>query len=432
MLSANLDHKDWDKIHALKRAFDEHNAIPITDLKAEEEGEPGEVVMSREAWLAARKASFSLLEKEGCLTREFEEFRKEHRIDYTVTASECAAVLGADPWTSKVERWHEKKNRMPKVPKSVNEEALLRGQLAEDYVLYVARRILTETYGKENVWIWSDKRIFVSKSYPWMFCNTDGHAVVMKDGKAHFILIEAKTVGVRAEKVQECYKNGVFPENYILQCRHEMATFGAEAVMLICVWSLEVDGYAYTMVERDPKEEARLVDAERFFVQSLRDDTEPVDLASPLLASSFYGRLYSEEIKEEVLLEEDCRETLCAIRNIDQKIGDLKEQIEELSKERAVHTNRLACILKDASKARLPVPGGVYIVKEKRNRGHKTYDYAKLKKDHPEIYKRAVKLVEKLDPSKVRDFVDLDAYTIPGAYTSSTWTVDFKKDDDGI
>nr|WP_027872382.1 YqaJ viral recombinase family protein [[Eubacterium] cellulosolvens] len=429
MQSANLDLKDWDKIHALKRAFDEQYAVPITDLKAEEEGEPGEVVMSREAWLAARKASFSLLEEEGCLTKEFEDYRKKHTIDYTVTASECAAVLGKDPWTSKVERWHEKKNRMPMVPKEVNKDALLRGQLAEDYVLYVAKRILTEKYGKENVWIWSDKRIFVSKKYPWMFCNTDGHAVVMKDGKAHFILIEAKTVSVRAEKVQECYKSGIFPENYILQCRHEMATFGAEAVMLICVWSLEVDGYAYTMIGRDPQEEMRLICAEKEFVHSLREDTEPVDLASPLLASSFYGRLYAEETKEEVLLTDDCKDALVAIMDIDQKIADLKASMDELSKERAVHTNRLAGIVKDASRARLPVEGGVYLVKEKRNRGHKTYDFARLKQDHPEVYQKAVKMVEKLDTSKAKDFADLGKYTIPGAYTSSTWTVEFKKDD---
>lgn len=433
VLMGNLNKVDWKKVHQMKKAFDERFAVPVSDLKVEPEGEPGEELMTNEEWLLARQADFSSLEKHDALTSAFKKHLEKHTIHFTVCASEAAAATAdeeaSSPWVSKTELWNMKRGNRPIVEKPMNTAALQRGHNAEDYVLYLAERVLNDKYGAENVYIWQDKRIFASRRYPWMFCDTDGHAVAMVNGKPKFILIEAKTVGVRNYKAQKIWLSGHVPEYYGRQCRHEMATFCASECLIIAAWSLETDGFAYKFIKRDMAAEKRLIDAEREFVQSLEDNKEPEDLLTPVLTSSFYGRLYAEEKNEPVELTKEQEEDVRAIQDADIRIQNLKNRILDIEDEKARHTNRLASVLKNNSTGRLPVDGGVFIVREKRGHKNNGFDFERFKEDHPDLYDKSVYQIKKINQDALDGFKEYDEYVIPGEPNGNVrWSVEFVED----
>ena len=430
-----LKNYDWNKIHQMKKAIDEMAAIPVSDWKVEPEGEPDEKVMSQADWLAARQADFTRLRRKKALRKDFIEFEKQKNIKYTVTASEAAAATAdlecSNPWVSKTELWNLKKNRIPPVEKEENEDALKRGHLAEDYVLYVAERILNEKYGPENVYVWSDKRLFVSREHPFLFSDTDGHALVIENGKPRFILIEAKTVGIHNYKAQKLWLSGHIPEYYERQCRHEMAAFHANSVLLCAVWSLETNGFAYGFVDYDKDEEEKLISEEEKFISSLINDEEPEDLITPVLSSSFYGRLYAKEKKnEEVILPSEEEGTIKKIIDLDNQMEELSDQLELLEAEKAVQTNRLARLMKTADRGVMSVEGGSYVVREKRGHKRDKFNFKKFKKERPELYKMAVKKVEVLDQEQLKGFKQEDDYWIPGKLNGdSKFYIDYLEDE---
>ncbi|MGO5336824.1 YqaJ viral recombinase family protein [Bilifractor sp. LCP19S3_H10] len=428
-----LKQYDWSKINQMKAAFDEKAALPVSNWKVEPEGEPGEKVMTENDWLAARQADFSKLKRKKALTENFKKFQRINNIKYTVTASESAAatadIYASNPWVSKTELWNLKKNRIPPVPKEENANALKRGHLAEDYVIYLAESLLNEKYGEKNVFVWQDKRLFVSREYPWMFCDTDAHAVVIENGKPRFILIEAKTVGVHNYKAQKLWLSGHVPEYYERQCRHEMATFHADAVMIIAVWSLELNGYAYQFVEYDDEEEKKLINKEKDFIESLLNDEEPEDLITPVLTSSFYGRLFAKSNeKQQVILPPESEDTINKIIDLDNQMDELNEQLELLEAEKCVQTNRLSRLMGTADRAILDLKEGTFIVREHRGHKRDRFDFKKFKKERPDLYKIAVHKKEVLDEEALKGFKQEDDYWIHGELNGNTrWDIEFKE-----
>lgn len=429
---SNLQVTDWKKINQMKRAFDERYAVPVSNFKVEPEGEPGEQVMDNDDWLLARQADFSRLLEKNAVSDQF--LPHIHDTAYTVTASECSAATAdmecSNPWTSKTELWNLKKGNIPLVKKPANEAALMRGHMVEDYVLYLAEKILVDLYGEGNVFVWQDKRLFASREYPWMFCDTDGHALVMDNGKARFILIEAKTVGARNYKAQQLWSEGHIPEYYERQCRHEMATFHAEACMIVGVWNLEIDGYAYQFIKRDMSSEMELIKKEKAFIDSLINNEEPEDLITPILTSSFYGRLYAKDNGKTVDLPEDTEDILRKIKKIDSQIANAQEIIDKLTAARAVQTNKLVKIFGECQKGQLSVGDGIFSVKVKHGHCRDSFDFKKLEKDHPDIYSSCVKTgAPSFDKkqAKKEGFKDYDDYVIKGKPNGNiSWTVDFK------
>lgn len=189
-----------------------------------------------------------------------------------IGGSECAAVLGMNPWTTNVQLWQIKTGRAKK-PKVTSEEAVNYGRQAEEHI----RELFKLDFPEFGVWHEPDA-IILNDAMPWALASVDG-LLTTEDGRLG--VLEIKTAELRGAATRKKW-DGKIPDNYYCQILHYMAVTGATFAVLTAQLS-QGTGENLTKItrhywiEREDAEEdiEALMAAERLFWRHVEDDTEP-------------------------------------------------------------------------------------------------------------------------------------------------------------
>lgn len=172
----------------------------------------------------------------------------------TIGGSDASAIIGLNPWTSPYTVWAEKLGRLP--PKEDN-EAMRQGR---DLEFYVAQRF-TEQSGKK---VRRENAILYNNEYPFAHANVD-RMVVGEDAG-----LECKTTSTLNMKK---FKNGIYPDNYYVQCVHYMMVTGCKKWYL-AVLILGKDFMVFE-IDRDEGEIEALAKSEAEFWKHVESETPP-------------------------------------------------------------------------------------------------------------------------------------------------------------
>lgn len=161
-----------------------------------------------------------------------------------IGGSDCAAIIGLNPFSSPYALWAEKTGRTPEFS----------GNLATRVGSYL-EAFVAELWAEENgKKVHRENLSYVNSEYPWAIADIDRKV----DGEDAGL--EIKTT---SELRTRLFRNGEFPENYYCQCMHYMAVTGYQRWYLaVLIGNREFKTY---VIERDEEEIGSLMEAEKAF-----------------------------------------------------------------------------------------------------------------------------------------------------------------------
>lgn len=265
-----------------------------------------------------------------------------------IGGSDAAAVCGLNDFQSPYALWCEKRGITPPFEGNMRTRV---GTFLEDFV---AQQFEEET-GKK---VRKSNFSFVNEDYPWAIADID-RFVVGEDA-----ILECKTT---SELNLKHYMNGDYPARFYVQVQHYMAVLEkSKAYLAVLIGNKE---FKLFEIERDDKEIAALMEAEKAFHERMVSGEEPpvipadadsVELAHPTANGTSIELFGSQNIMRDYL--------------------ELKARISALEKE----ADGIAAVLKQDMGDAENGTDGEYVCTW-ANRTKTTFDKKAFLKDNPKV-----------------------------------------------
>lgn len=149
--------------------------------------------MTREQWLKARKRG--------------------------IGASDASAVVGCNPYKTNVQLWEEKTRR--REPEDISGKPYVRYGIEAEAPL---RKLFALDHPQFKVTYRPFDMVF-NKDYPFIFATLDGRLREIATGRKG--VLEIKTTEILKSMQYESWKDRI-PENYYIQCLHQLLATGWE------------------------------------------------------------------------------------------------------------------------------------------------------------------------------------------------------------
>lgn len=189
-----------------------------------------------------------------------------------VGGSECAALVGLNPWMTNVELWEIKTGRR-KRPDVGSSDLVIYGQKAEEHL----RALFALDHPDLAVWH-EPNAIITNDRYPFAHASVDG-LLTKEDGTLGVLEIKTATI---TSGVQKAKWDGRVPLQYQCQTEWYMAITGAEFAILTAQLKWDTDGDVFKiskeyLIERaDVQEDIdMLMEAGQRFRESIERDEAP-------------------------------------------------------------------------------------------------------------------------------------------------------------
>ena len=228
-----------------------------------------------------------------------------------IGGSDAAAVIGLNPFRSRIEVYADKMGMMPE---KEDTESMRLGRDLEDYV---AQRFCEATGKKvrRNNFMWC------RDEYRCMIADVDREIIGENAG------LECKTTQAWSGKV---IMKGEIPLTYYVQCMHYMAVMGYDRVYLAVL--IFGKGFFHFTIERDEDEIAALVAAEASFWRDHVEAGISPDPDGSQSAEQAVDAIWGNRAQEDELLmfdfSDDMRE-LCDLAAAEKEIKRRKDAIKQ-------------------------------------------------------------------------------------------------------
>lgn len=228
-----------------------------------------------------------------------------------IGGSDAAAVIGLNPFRSRIEVYADKMGMMPE---KEDTESMRLGRDLEDYV---AQRFCEETGKKvrRNNFMWCHDE------HRCMIADVDREVIGENAG------LECKTTQAWGGKV---IMKGEIPLTYYVQCMHYMAVMGYDRVYLAVL--IFGKGFFHFTIERDEDEIAALVAAEASFWRDHVEAGISPDPDGSQSAEQAVDAIWGNRAQEDELLmfdfSDDMRE-LCDLAAAEKEIKRQKDAIKQ-------------------------------------------------------------------------------------------------------
>lgn len=228
-----------------------------------------------------------------------------------IGGSDAAAVIGLNPFRSRIEVYADKMGMMPE---KEDTESMRLGRDLEDYV---AQRFCEETGKKvrRNNFMWCHDE------HRCMIADVDREVIGENAG------LECKTTQAWGGKV---IMKGEIPLTYYVQCMHYMAVMGYDRVYLAVL--IFGKGFFHFTIERDEDEIAALVAAEASFWRDHVEAGISPDPDGSQSAEQAVDAIWGNRTQEDELLmfdfSDDMRE-LCDLAAAEKEIKRQKDAIKQ-------------------------------------------------------------------------------------------------------
>lgn len=231
-----------------------------------------------------------------------------------IGGSDAAAVLGANPWKSRLELWAEKRGLVesPELDSEAVQWGLkLEGIVLEELARRTGRRV--ERHPQFE--------ILRHPEYTWMICTPDAFQYDPQRGRG---VVQAKTTSAFQRKEWEGQEP---PLHYQVQIQHEMLVTGCTWGTLCCL--IGGQKFAWFDVELNRRFVSALIEKEREFWQQVQEGVQPEPDGTESCARAL-AKLYPEETGESVALPPEFLQYDEQLLEINQRIKALQEQKREL------------------------------------------------------------------------------------------------------
>ena len=281
-----------------------------------------------------------------------------------IGGSDAAVIVGMNKWKSPLTLWLEKTGQKEPDDLSDNERVYWGVKNEANIADW-----FTEKTGKKVI----RKGLMRSKDYPWMLATVDRMVVGEEAG------LEIKTAGVDQAKK---WLEDEIPDMYYLQCQWYMAVTGlAKWYIAVLIGGNEAK---FKVVERNEDQIKELIKAGQDFWEKVQKKIMPAVDGSKDCGSSL-GLIYGQSNGEAINLPLQAAEII-------KKYDEIKASIADLEKIKITQENLLKEILGENEIGTLQLEDSVRKVTWKTQKGKKTTDYDKLKKDFINAYTACVKV----------------------------------------
>lgn len=309
-------------------------------------------------------------------------------IKYGVGGSTVAGIMGLSPWTTPLETWFRLKGEGLANDLPVNEAAKCAGHVWEDFVA----KMIPYMPGYEGTKVINDTTFYQHPEHKFMLANLD-RRVILPDGSEG--VGEIKTTNYRNYETIQKWKSGIVPAYYELQCRWYMAIMNLPFTLIICAWGFTVNDMAIIRIERDLKEEKRIINEVKEFLDSIdRDEPPTMDEASNCkLIMSSLDRVFGAGDPDLPSVDmEGTRRDAIAMEQIKKLLEERKaltsnynESLNNINSNIAFWAKNYLAKLGKAEGLRVSTPERKYLLTYKTSR-RTVVDAEKLKKEKPEVY----------------------------------------------
>mgnify|MGYP003331451920 FL=1 len=279
-----------------------------------------------------------------------------------IGGSDAAAICGMDKYRTPLEVYLEK---IGKPIEKIATGATLIGKKFEHDVL----QHFAESTGKRVRGEFSNR--VVHPKIPFMNCQVDG---IIEGENA---IVECKTTITIFSEL-----NTQVPDNYQLQCQHNMAVHGAEKCYLpfLVIDPHHEVRHGLHIIDRDDEVIDYLIDLEaRFWNDHVIPKNPPSVDFNHALTSGLLSKLFPESIEKQVVLDNSFSDLI-------ERMQALSDSIKSLEAEKESIENMLKNELGDAE---LGICGDTFVSwkTQKNNR----LDIEKLRIENPAIYEQYMK-----------------------------------------
>jgi len=274
---------------------------------------------------AVLKADGTPLLTEKMTEEEFTAIRPGH-----IGGSGVSAILGISPWTSTTEYYDQFLNLQPKIKVNFNEDAKELGHENEEFVAQKFVSYMRRFHNIE-VELLNDSRVFRNDEYPYAQVNLD-RRIVKLGGKKVDMILECKTTSFRnSHSIDNYWKKGICPPYYECQVRFYLKVMNLKTAYICCCWGLTWDEMAVIKIERDDEADNAIIAACENFIDCVEQGVIPTEKnPNSELYMNYHLRLHGapEKRKDPVELPDSIICTVQAAINLQQKITEVKEQLE--------------------------------------------------------------------------------------------------------
>lgn len=198
-----------------------------------------------------------------------------------IGASDAAAIVGLNPYKTNIQLWEEKTGR--REDKDISDNAFVQyGTKAEEHL-----RALFELDFPQYAIMYNQYRIFKNPEYSFILATLDGY-LADKNSNNEGVL-EIKTTEIKQGAQMQKWKDKI-PDNYYIQCLHQLLSTGFDFVILKAqikfnfdeMPRLETKHYYIDRVEVTEDLEYLKAKEIEFWNQYVEKDTRPHLLLPPI------------------------------------------------------------------------------------------------------------------------------------------------------
>lgn len=243
-----------------------------------------------------------------------------------VCASECAAVLGLSPWDSALDVYLLKRGLTE--PGESN-RAMRRGNALEPFIMSEFEAETTFKGFKPTFMAVSKEHDWLAANVDWI-CHTDNIGAEFKSSDA-------------SQNWGESFSQDV-PDYYFIQVQHQLLVTGLDVIYLVAL--LPFSDLRLYPITPDAEVQARIIEATREFWTNTLDGIEPQGDASLNTVKKLFSTVKDDK---ELELEVGTEAETLALEHM-----NTVQQIKALTEAKESLEARLAMIVGDAKKAKIP------------------------------------------------------------------------------
>lgn len=140
-----------------------------------------------------------------------------------VGASEASAIVNLNPYKTNVELWEEKTGL--RVAEDISDKAVVKYGIEAERPL---RELFALDFPQYQV-EYHEYKIIRNAEYPFIFCTLDGELTEIETGRKG--ILEIKTTEIMQSGQWAKWKDRI-PDNYYIQCLHQLLATGWDFVIL--------------------------------------------------------------------------------------------------------------------------------------------------------------------------------------------------------
>jgi putative phage-type endonuclease len=292
------------------------------------------------------------------------------RLSY-VTGSDAATICGLNPWKTAVQLWLEKTGRSEQ--DDISEANHIKfGNYMEDGV---AKWFEAES-GKTVV---KEPAMLIHPKHDWMAGNIDFKVV------GENAILECKTA-LKTDGWGD--GENIIPEQYLLQAAHYCAVGNFDKCYIGVVFSMTRE-FRWYVYDRNEILEQKLIKAEyEFWHNCVLADTAPIAKTEADVLV-----LCKRTTDNPITATPQIATTVYSLRTV-------KDKIDQLKDEEQLYRDSIATFMIE-HEVLIDIDGSL-LVTWKQTKPIEGFDKAKFKKEHPELYKKYIKMEDPRRPMSVK------------------------------